>query len=516
MQGDTGPQGLQGDTGPQGVQGDTGPQGETGPTGPQGETGPQGPAGIQGDTGPTGPQGDTGPIGDTGPSYIGPTGPQGDTGPSGTLNGVSLANTLTLTSLGGGLSVTTVGDVFTIDTDPWQYTGHTVIVDQVYGYHRDPASLTENLYNVPYVSISQAIDASSVSDTIFLRPGTYSEVNLSLTSGRALRGTNVQTCIVQGLSVSSDTNVITLLSNTRLEDVTINLSDDGASDCQLVGVEFDSGNSTTSMNIKLRTSVVNVSSTNASGTKDIIGLRSNGTWSTAYSSGDAVRGSTANVASAGGGRARALLVEGPNRFSVRDTNLNAQGSGLDIIGAQSGSSLSQVSIKCSTVGGTSTNLAATSQDVFQQFSSTMLIGFTDLVHQSCGSTSFNSVVEPSYIQYGAYGNPGNGTTGRHMIPGTLAFGNEPTLPFPIRFPQTVNLISSVIQYEPIALTSVTTYLYRNGVLLTSYSMDSGLPVVTDVGFSSRLAVAADSFYVNLSTTVPNNTTLTYNASFGFY
>jgi hypothetical protein len=140
--GPTGPTGATGVTGPTGatgstgatstVPGPTGPTGATGSTGPTGATGVTGATGATGVTGPTGATGVTGATGATGVTgSTGPTGSTGGTGPTtypgvgiavstGTAWGTSLADPLTATHGGTGLSSSgSSGNVLTSNGSGW-------------------------------------------------------------------------------------------------------------------------------------------------------------------------------------------------------------------------------------------------------------------------------------------------------------------------------------------------------------------------------------------------------------
>ena len=123
--GPAGPQGPQGLPGTNGTNGAQGPIGLTGATGAQGQTGPAGPQGPQGLPGTNGTNGAQGPIGLTGAQ--GPVGPQGLVGPSAPPADMNYAQnigtqviltagdfqdiiSITLTTSGGPVEVSTYGD----------------------------------------------------------------------------------------------------------------------------------------------------------------------------------------------------------------------------------------------------------------------------------------------------------------------------------------------------------------------------------------------------------------------
>jgi hypothetical protein len=133
-QGPIGLTGAQGQTGPAGATGAQGIQGETGPAGADGAVGPAGAQGIQGETGPAGADGAVGETGATGPQgpagndgETGPVGPQGLVGPSAPPAAMNYAQnigtqviltagdfqdiiSITLTTSGGPVEVSTYGD----------------------------------------------------------------------------------------------------------------------------------------------------------------------------------------------------------------------------------------------------------------------------------------------------------------------------------------------------------------------------------------------------------------------
>lgn len=158
--------GVIGPTGSTGVAGGTGYTGPTGPTGIAGTTGPTGSTGTTGSTGPTG-AGLTGPTGPTGASLTGPTGP---TGPSQVL------------------------------------TGNTLWVDSVNGNN---STALPGRQDLPYLTISAAIAASSSGDQIQIRPGTYSSESFPLTpiTNTSLIGQDLSTTIISAPSVSTSTTM---------------------------------------------------------------------------------------------------------------------------------------------------------------------------------------------------------------------------------------------------------------------------------------------------------------------
>ena len=269
--------------------------GSTGPTGPQGLPGTVSGTGATGPTGPlgTGPTGNTGPTGPTGPLGTGPTGNTGPTGPAGPL----------ATPL-----------------------GNTLRVDAVYG---NDTTAALDRYNKPFLTITAALSAALAGENVLVGAGTYNE-SLTIPANVSVTGSGAQAVVLQRLNVASNTTLLTLGSNCRFENFTLNLS--SSSNVNLTGCEFPTGTST---NAKLRNSIWTITST-ATGSNTVLGVRSAGTSTnpSQFSAPNAIQRSTINVVSASTGPSRRILVSGANRFSVRDIVVHANGTGSDIVGVE--------------------------------------------------------------------------------------------------------------------------------------------------------------------------------------
>ena len=293
---------------------------QNGPTGPTGAQGLPGTASGTGATGPTGPLG-TGPTGATS-TVTGPTGWTGNTGPTGWTGPTGVTGT-------------------TGPAAPTLQVGNVLTVDAVYGNNTTAAT---DPTRFPFLTINSALSNASSGQTVFVRPGTYNE-KLTIPTGVALRGANTQTVTVQQLNTTSNTTLLTMGSNCRVEDMTFTLT--STSNVNLTGVEWPSGTPLTS---KLRTAVVNVVSS-ATNTNTVVGMLSAGSSATTYSGSDATRGITVSVDASSTGIVRGLYMTGSNWFGIRDTNINARGTGNNIVGVETTNAGSYASLKHSTVRG---------------------------------------------------------------------------------------------------------------------------------------------------------------------
>lgn len=372
--------------------------------------------------GPTGPPGVSGPAGPTGPP-----GPTVVVDPSGN---VAIAS-----------------------------TGKMLHVDSVYGSDVSGALAP---YSYPFLTVSAAIGSANSGETVFVRPGTYAE-QIFMKPNIALRGANTQTSIIQLANVTTDTRLLTMSDNCRVEDLTFTVS--SASNISLTGVYYPSG---TSLTTKLRTSVVNVTSTASGAT--VYGLHSPGTTLTTYNPADTIRATTINVVVSGGGVKRGLLVDGDNRFTIRDVNINVSGNSLDIVGVETTNSGAYASLKHSTVrGGTGT--VSTNYDV-NRTAGTILIGFADLANNTANGNSFSTVVESATLIFGTTaGNLGNNAT-NYLYPGITAINQLPVTPFEIPVTQNLIVFNTVVRFTGVigAGQSIIFRLHKNGSATESLSL----------------------------------------------
>ena len=311
-------------------------------------------------------------------------------------------------------TVTGLGNIYlsSIASNPSNSMGNVLRVDSVYG---DDTLAPANLYSYPFKTINGAISNVSTTQTIHILPGTYNET-IVIPDNIAIRGENTQTVTIQSSNSTSNTTLITMGSNCRLEDVTMTLYSSNAVD--LIGINYPSGTSLTS---KLRTTVLNVSSTGAT-SQSTIGIYSGGTSALSYTTSHAIRGTTINVASQNTGLTRALYITDSNRFGARDTNFSALGTnsiGVETTNVSSFAELKQCSINA---GVYDINRSA----------GTIQLSSTDLINASANGNSFSVNTEPSPIFFGVTGNIGNGT--KNLMPGTLLH-NDLTGTFGLPFPQ---------------------------------------------------------------------------------
>jgi len=335
-----------------------------------------------------------------------------------------------------------------------------VFVDAVYGNNTTAAA---DPTRYPFLTINSALSNVTSGQTVFVRPGTYSE-KITMPAGVALRGANTQTVTIQQLNTTSNTTLLTMGSNCRVEDVTLTLT--STSNVNLTGIDWPSGTPLTS---KLRTAVVNVTSSGTN-SNTIVGMLSAGSSATTYSASDATRGCTVSVDASSSGPVRGLYVTGSNWFGVRDTNLNIRGTGINIVGVETTNAGAYASLKHSTIRGGDHATQPTNYDI-NRTAGEILLGSVDLKNNTANGNGFSVTTEGAITHFGTTGNFTNGTT-YYLVPGFVKQGDLPTSTFGIPVTQNMVLFSATFQ-------SGTAIPVGNSVKLTAYKNN----VVTDMSLT---------------------------------
>ena len=384
--------------------------------------------------------------------------------------------------------------------------GNTVFVDAVYGNN---TSAVADPTRYPFLTINSALSNVTSGQTVFVRPGTYNE-KITMPAGVALRGANVQTVIIQQLNTTSNTTLLTMGSNCRVEDITFALT--SSSNVNLTGVVWPSETPLTS---KLRTAVVNVTSS-GTGSNTIVGILSAGSSATTYSASDAARSCTISVDASSSGPVRGIHVTGSNWFAIRDVNVNARGTGSNIIGVETTNAGAYASLKYSTIRGGDHNLVPTNHDI-NRTAGEILLGSVDLKNNSANGNGFSVTTEGAITHFGTTGNFTNGTT-YYLVPGFVKQGDLPTSTFGIPVTQNMILFSGTFQSSPAIPVG-------NSVKLTAYKNNAATDVSMTIVAGQTLASnttqsvdysKGDTFDFRMVPTGGNLNNYNFAASVAFY
>jgi hypothetical protein len=368
-----------------------------------------------------------------------------------TLSAAIISNNLSLAIVNGAAYPQTlgnVGGVLSISSDantlywttPVSFSyGNVIRVDSVYGNDTYGAVGT-----YPFLTVGAAISAASTGMHIMITAGTYNlDYGITIPTGVSLRGSSTQTTTLQMLDVTADTTLITMGTNTRVEDLTMKLT--SQEHHTLKGMVFGGDTSATA---KLRTCVltVNNASAGAAGGSTVTGVECSGTGTlgSASFSFNSLKGATINVYSDGSGNKRGILVSSTNIVTTRDLNVyvaapatpnTATGSyvGVETADASDTGSIQMRTTTVGTVAAVGGN-TYTSSDILQTHPATVLnptylasAGIqlgpgVDLVTKSAGGLPFTTYVYPTTIFYCARGTVTATKTG-YLWPGTQTFSN---------------------------------------------------------------------------------------------
>lgn len=418
------------------------------------------------------------------------------------LGSSSYISTPSLISSVAGLGTMYISSFFGQVTSP--LLGNILLVDSVNG--NDSTATPGGL---PYKTVSAAVSAATSGKTIWILPGTYTlSAGLVLPSGIALRGANIQTTILTwSPSTSGIKTLLTMGSNTRVEDLTLTLTT-STPGVNLIGVYFPT---TTTTSSKLRTLVINVSSTSGDSTF-AYGIYGDGTSTNpkSFQTSSAIRACTVNCTGNVTGAIRSCYFTGALQFSARDTIFYANGSGsaANVIGVESTNSGSFIILKTSSVSGSTYDIRQPSG--LSPSTYVIQLNATDLINGTAASNGFTVNTDPNHLLFTSVGNWGAST--HYMTPGTIAYNQLSATPIGIPFIQRIIVFGALITCQPPLLNSdsVTVTLYKSSspsVLGTSFAT---LTANTTNGSSVRIENVSSTFnpvtdYLQVQITTTNLT-----------
>jgi methyl-accepting chemotaxis protein len=363
-----------------------------------------------------------------------------------------------LTSTGTGYKWNNITDV----SDFYLPTGNTLIVDAVYG--NDTIAAT-NKYARSFKTITSALSNAIAGELVVINAGTYNET-LTIPDNVSIAGTGAQSVIIQKLSVTNDTTLITAGINCRIENFTARLT--SSNNVSLIGIRFPTN---TSITAKMRNSIWTVQSTySGDSSKNIIGALSDGSSNLDFTAVNAIQRSSLNViADSSGSNVRGILVSGANRFACRDIVVYARGNGNNIIGIETTDISAIAEIKTTTIYGKKHDI--------NRHSGEIILGLSDLFHNDCNGNSFSVTQAPATLLYGLIGNLSNNTR-YYVSPGTLPIGSINTSgtgsPYSVASSIPFPLIQSSVIIE-LSLTSTATLGAGVSIIFNIYKNNNTTP-----------------------------------------
>lgn len=291
---------------------------------------------------------------------------------------------------------------------PLNKTGTLLTVDPTNG--NDATGLRGGHFPSPFKTVTAALAAALSGDIVELLPGTYSlAAGITIPDGVNLKGISSFNCIIQMLSVTADTDLVTLGVSSRLEDFTLRLT--SSEHHTLRGVVWPSTSTATA---KVRRCVVTVDNSTASdgGTSNVYGMHVTGT-GTPSSEVISCRAETITVISAGLGNKRAILVDSAAYF-----NLSVVNTKCSRVGAGAGSYIAEETNHASAIirHQSGTIEGSPTADISQTLGSIELTA-PSFVNGGANGKSFTSLGGGFQLSFSDPGALPNSVT-RYMRPGT--------------------------------------------------------------------------------------------------
>jgi hypothetical protein len=404
-----------------------------------------------------------------------------------------------------GLLLTNVVGVLPPTASAVPHMGNVVLVDQINGN-----DATGAVNALPFQTVNAAmtylatlvLPAGGV--TVWIMPGTYALTSgITIPATCAMRGLNTQTTRISwDASVPGGTaTLLTMGNDTRLEDLTLTLSSTNAT-TNLVGVTLPG---TASDTAKLRTMVLNVNNAGVAtgSTTNVYGILSPG--ASALNPADFAlnftRGCTVNVLSNGGGNKRAILVNGANTLSLRDTNFYVSAptdplSTGSYVGAETNDNLAQAAFRSCSISGPTSAGGYTGSDVLQTLPvarDTYGISIgpgTDLIHRTTGGTPFALTTTPAILAYSI--NATLAAAPRYLWPGVLSSGGDATeVFFRLDRPVLIQGMSVNMRVAPGAGRNVVFTVYRSATGIVGSGVATAMTItVSDAATTGINLIAA--------------------------
>ena len=388
------------------------------------------------------------------------------------------------------------------------YLGGVLRVDQIYG---NDMNAPANKYQTAFKTIGTAMANANYGDQVWVLPGTYNEA-VVFSNGVNLRGVNLNSVIIQRLNVTSNTTLITLASNSRLEDVTLKLTSSSSNAKQLVGVMFSNVQGTA----KIRTILANFdnSAMTCNVATNFYGIYSSGSSATGVSSFDEMQRCTINVTSSGPGAKRGIYLDGSNALHCRDVNIyckdNPTYSGTSngtYFGCETNHPNAVFTIKTSTTYGYAAVAGNTSADI-SQTQGQIILASTDLPNRAGNGKGFTAAIAQPSLTFGISGAPDKYLF-TYLMPGVVNGGNAdiPTY-YGLRCP-TLSMIDQLsFQVQSIETTgmSVAALLYKNSNIQSNFTLilSNGGPTFITTSNLSLTITKNDTYAIILSNVGTNN------------
>lgn len=394
--------------------------------------------------------------------------------------------------------------------------GNTIRVDAING-NNSTATATNGL---PFLTISAALTAAATIATasrpivIWVLPGIYNETItmqqyvsvVGLSEGAGAEGSPTSGVIIQQLGVTASTTLVTMADYSRLENVSLNLTNTSGSPTNLIGILFPSG-TTANATARVKSISATISSSSSGSGINVIGIQSASTGTPnpeicavrtcviSASSTNATSSSVVGVSVISGAGQSFNIIASNIVASTTDSTNTAYGVNL---GANA-----SCTVNTSILSGTNSGLSSAGADINNANGGTLTLSHTRLINSTTNGTAFTtatSALTPLvWLALGAIGN----TSTRYLVPGSGAAATinaENVVQFPMPQACVAQNLRVKATVAPGTGFTTTVTLRKNGVSTTLTAQLAGASLTaSDLTHAVSFAVG-DLLSIQLATT----------------
>ena len=387
---------------------------------------------------------------------------KGDTGAAG-LTAAQINAQITSAITNQGIT-SIVSGLLTSSTFAPKTFGNVLIVDNLFGTTGNVNSLYQT-YSTIESAITSITTGGLSNKTIWLLPGTYTlsgnsltnpavtgNVGITIPNNCSIRGMSAQTVTIQMQNVTTNTTMILMGENTRIEDCTIELT--STTTCDLTGILFYGTSTFTS---KIKGCIITINNFTVTTSTNVTGVLANGTGATntpttslALEQGKGgsltcMEDSTIQIVSNYNGLKRGIVVGGgssnsTNLVNIRNTNIflknPATSPGGSYCAVENNSPTSIIQCFNCVICGPTTASTDDFSDISQTSGQIVIGEGTTLVNKRSrlttpsalsGSFPFKLLTNTTTLFYAALGNINDFivNTNGYLLPGTMMIQNYP-------------------------------------------------------------------------------------------
>ena len=361
-----------------------------------------------------------------------------------------------------------------VDSVKNQYSlGNLLVVDAVNGN-----DTTATPSGTPYSTITKAVLDLQAGDSLWVLPGTYNITSsILLPANTSIRGHNVTTSKIQMLNAGTQSTMITMNTNTRVEDLGLTMT--AVSGNSNVTMFYFPGQTCQTAKLKgLSCTLDTTNQTPGSGNVTAIYCDGSNTQIPGTFAWNAAISCSFNVYSQNTNQVNGVLLSNSPILTLRETNINVSSTTVGC-GIQTTGTSVCLARSCAIQGG--------GNDLKQVGGTIQLGSGTDLINRTVGGYPFTTFQTPLEVFYGVIGDlfKNRGVASGWIWPGSVnaqqADPGKHVPVYPDELPSYYTVLQSTIVYgfqttlrgSPGTGASTIIQLYKNDVVVPSYIIGYG-------------------------------------------